>query len=200
MRLARRSTDGRRRQRPVALSGRCSSPGMITARYEPAAMMGRCERMLDLLLPATCAGCGVEGQPLCARCARPLASTLDEPPGIPVGLAIPLPAGLVQLEWCAAFTGPVRAAIHAHKYRGERRLAEPLGWRHRGTLGARRAWRRPAGAGAGPSVTPPGTGVRPGRRHRAGLRPATGPARVRVRWSAATGPWRSTRSAASSGP
>ena len=34
---------------------------------------------------------------------------------------------LVQLEWCAAFTGPVRDAIHALKYRGERRLAEPLG-------------------------------------------------------------------------
>ena len=52
---------------------------------------------------------------------------MDEPPGIPIGLATPLPAGLVQLEWCAAFTGPVRGAIHALKYRGERRLAEPLG-------------------------------------------------------------------------
>jgi ComF family protein len=44
-----------------------------------------------------------------------------------VGLPWPLPAGLVQLEWCAAFTGPVRAALHALKYRGERRLAGPLG-------------------------------------------------------------------------
>ena len=43
------------------------------------------------------------------------------------GWPSPLPTGLVQLEWCAAFTGPVRAAIHALKYRGERRLAEPLG-------------------------------------------------------------------------
>ena len=41
--------------------------------------------------------------------------------------AVPVPAGLVQVEWCAAFTGPVRAAIHAHKYRGERRIAGPLG-------------------------------------------------------------------------
>lgn len=46
---------------------------------------------------------------------------------MPVGLAIPVPAGLVQVEWCAAFTGPVRAAIHALKYQGERRLAVPLG-------------------------------------------------------------------------
>ena len=38
-----------------------------------------------------------------------------------------MPPGLVQVEWCAAFTGPVRAAIHAHKYRGERRIAMPLG-------------------------------------------------------------------------
>jgi ComF family protein len=83
--------------------------------------------MLDLLLPATCAGCGLEGAPLCARCARPLGRRMDEPPGIPVGLAIPVPVGLLQLEWCAAFTGPVRDAIHALKYRGERRLAEPLG-------------------------------------------------------------------------
>jgi len=33
----------------------------------------------------------------------------------------------VQLEWCAAFSSPARAALHALKYDGERRLAEPLG-------------------------------------------------------------------------
>ena len=83
--------------------------------------------VLDLLLPPTCAGCGVEGQALCEPCARPLRRRLDEPPGVPIGLAVPVPGGLVQVEWCAAFTGPVRAAIHAHKYRDERRVAEPLG-------------------------------------------------------------------------
>ena len=83
--------------------------------------------LLDLLLPPTCAGCGAEGRALCERCARPLRRRLDEPPGIPVGLAVPVPPDLVQVEWCAAFTGPVRAAIHAHKYRGERRIAGPLG-------------------------------------------------------------------------
>jgi len=46
---------------------------------------------------------------------------------MPVGLPGELPSGIVQLEWCAAFTGPVRAALHALKYSGERRLAEPLG-------------------------------------------------------------------------
>lgn len=38
-----------------------------------------------------------------------------------------MPAGLVQLEWCAAFTGPARSSVHALKYDGERRLAAPLG-------------------------------------------------------------------------
>ena len=37
-----------------------------------------------------------------------------------------LPDGLVQLEWCAMYSGPVRSGLHALKYRGERRLAEPL--------------------------------------------------------------------------
>ena len=52
---------------------------------------------------------------------------MDEPPGVPIGLVDPLPDGIAQLEWCASFSGPVRAALHALKYGGERRLAEPLG-------------------------------------------------------------------------
>jgi ComF family protein len=37
-----------------------------------------------------------------------------------------MPAGIVQVEWCATFSGPAREAIHALKYGGERRLVEPL--------------------------------------------------------------------------
>ena len=96
--------------------------------------------LLDLLLPPTCPGCGREGRVLCTGCSAWLERRRDEPAGVPIGLPWPLPAGLVQLEWCAAFSGPVRAAIHAHKYRGERRLAAPLG----AALADR--WRR-AGAG-----------------------------------------------------
>lgn len=34
---------------------------------------------------------------------------------------------LLQLEWCASFTGVVRRALHGLKYAGERRLAVPIG-------------------------------------------------------------------------
>jgi ComF family protein len=44
-----------------------------------------------------------------------------------MGLPAELPAPLLQVEWCAPFAGPVRAALHQLKYAGERRLARPLG-------------------------------------------------------------------------
>ena len=89
-----------------------------------------------------------------------------EPAGAPIGLPTAMPAGLVQLEWCASFGGPARACLHALKYDGERRLAAPLGrlmaqrWRAVGIGGdllvpvpvhaARRARLRPGrAAGAG---------------------------------------------------
>ena len=82
--------------------------------------------LLDLLLPPHCPGCGHEGVVLCDDCQRPLRRRLAEPPGAPIGLPVAMPPALVQLEWCATFSGPVREAIHALKYRGERRLTEPL--------------------------------------------------------------------------
>jgi ComF family protein len=82
---------------------------------------------LDLAFPATCAGCGREGEPLCAGCGRALDARLELPGGVPIGLPADLPAPLLQIEWCAPFGGPVRAALHQLKYAGERRLARPLG-------------------------------------------------------------------------
>lgn len=96
--------------------------------------------LLDLLLPPTCPGCGREGDALCADCRRMMGRRLDEPARAPIGLAVNLPAGLAQLEWCCAFSGPARAALHRLKYDGELRLVEPLA-----DLMAER-WRR-AGAG-----------------------------------------------------
>ncbi|HUG49310.1 MAG TPA: phosphoribosyltransferase family protein [Candidatus Limnocylindria bacterium] len=82
--------------------------------------------MLDLLLPPQCPGCGREGVALCPACGSVLARRLDEPPGLPLGLPAWQPAGLAQLEWCAAYSGPARACLHALKYGGELRLVEPL--------------------------------------------------------------------------
>jgi ComF family protein len=81
---------------------------------------------LDVALPPACAGCSTEGVSLCPACSRALAVRLALPAGIPIGLPSVVPATLAQLEWCAPFSGPVRAALHGLKYAGERRLTEPL--------------------------------------------------------------------------
>jgi ComF family protein len=66
---------------------------------------------------------------------------LEEPAGIPLGLATNQPPGIIQLEWCCAYTGPARACVHALKYDGELRLIEPLAelmaarWRRAGIGG-----------------------------------------------------------------
>ena len=82
---------------------------------------------LDAALPANCVGCGREGPPLCDACVPALDRRLDAPAGVPIGLPGDLPAPLLQLDWCAPFSGSVRSALHAIKYGGEQRLAEPLG-------------------------------------------------------------------------
>ena len=84
-------------------------------------------RALDLALPGMCAGCRREGPPLCADCVTWLDVRLDQPPGVLIGLPGEIPAPLVQVEWCTAFTGVTRRALHRLKYAGDRRLAAPLG-------------------------------------------------------------------------
>jgi ComF family protein len=84
-------------------------------------------RALDAALPANCVGCGAEGPPICARCVPALDARLTSPAGTAIGLPGDVPEPLLQLEWCAPFHGVVRQALHAIKYQGEQRLAEPLG-------------------------------------------------------------------------
>lgn len=91
-----------------------------------ATCQGFASALLDVALPASCAGCGREGAALCTRCQVSLRERLELPPGVPIGLPAWLPLPLAQLEWCAPFTGPVRAALHRLKYGGELRLAVPL--------------------------------------------------------------------------
>ena len=91
------------------------------------ALAATAKTLLDIALPPACAGCSEEGEPLCPRCRRTLASRLELPAGVLIGLPSPTPMPLAQLEWCASFGGPVRMALHQLKYAGERRLAVPLG-------------------------------------------------------------------------
>jgi ComF family protein len=86
-------------------------------------------------------------------------------------MPVVMPAGLVQVEWCATFSGPVREAIHALKYGGERRLVEPLAE----ALAER--WAR-AGAGGDLMTWVP---VHPSRRRERGFDQAEELARVAAR-------------------
>lgn len=85
------------------------------------------DKALDLALPAQCAGCRREGSALCHECLPALDVRLEAEPGVPIGLPADIPQPLLQLEWCAPFTGITRRALHALKYDGERRLAPLMG-------------------------------------------------------------------------
>jgi ComF family protein len=115
------------------------------------------DRALDAALPARCAGCGREGEPICRTCEPALDARLTLPPGVMIGLPADLPAPLVQLEWCAPYTGTVRRALHELKYTGEQRLARPLG------AAIARRW---AAAGAGGNLIVPVPVHRDRLRHR----------------------------------
>ena len=119
---------------------------MTLLRDVRAALGGVANRALDLALPASCAGCRREGAALCRECEPALDVRLEAAPGVPIGLPADLPAPLLQLEWCAPFTGVTRRALHALKYEGERRLAPQLG------AAIARRWGR---AGAGGEVLVP---------------------------------------------
>ncbi|MCU0483162.1 MAG: ComF family protein [Chloroflexi bacterium] len=82
--------------------------------------------LVDLVLPPACAGCGEEGESLCRSCWSTLLVRAGTPPGLLLGLPSDVPLPLLQLEWCAPFAGPVRAALHALKYGGDRRVVAPL--------------------------------------------------------------------------
>ena len=84
------------------------------------------QRVLDVLFPPACPGCGREGEALCAGCRRTMSRRREEPAAAPIGLPVHNPPGIVQLEWCCSYTGPARACVHALKYDGERRLVRPL--------------------------------------------------------------------------
>jgi predicted amidophosphoribosyltransferase len=76
--------------------------------------------LADLVLPRTCAGCGVPGSDVCARCGRWLAvPRLAQPRRHPAGLPPTVAAG--------PYSGPVRPVVLAFKEHGRAELARPLG-------------------------------------------------------------------------
>lgn len=98
--------------------------------------------MLDLIFPPRCAVCGASGADLCAACLsniRPMPeprcarcdTTLAGRSAPSGGLCRECAAGtfapaLDRALAAAVYEGTVRSAIHALKYRGQRRVAAPL--------------------------------------------------------------------------
>jgi predicted amidophosphoribosyltransferase len=81
--------------------------------------------LLDLVLPQPCAGCGAEGAAWCPACAAALAGVAESPLG--PTRPDPTPPGFPPTAAAAAYAGPVRAALLAHKERGRLGLGRPLG-------------------------------------------------------------------------
>jgi predicted amidophosphoribosyltransferase len=80
--------------------------------------------LLDLVLPQPCAGCGGPGA-WCPACADVLARAAYCPLG--PSRPEPVPIGFPRAAAAAAYDGPVRAALLAHKERGRLGLVHPLG-------------------------------------------------------------------------
>lgn len=93
------------------------------------------QQFLDLLYPPQCAGCQRSGYVLCPTCLahiRPLTSTCQRcsAPLSPDGMCASCqsaPLKLSGLRAVSAYQEPLRSFIHALKYDGNTRLAQPLG-------------------------------------------------------------------------
>lgn len=85
------------------------------------ALAGALRGLVDLVLPVRCAGCDAGGTALCPDCTAPLLAAAH--PHLPD----PAPSGLPHVWSVAAYAGPVRAALVAHKEHGRSALGDPLG-------------------------------------------------------------------------
>jgi ComF family protein len=97
--------------------------------------------LLDLVFPPRCVNCHALGAllcencratiaipqpPLCTRCGRPLPATRSDNQCGLCGSGHS-PVHLASLRAATVYDGAIRAAMLAYKFRGARRLAEPLG-------------------------------------------------------------------------
>jgi predicted amidophosphoribosyltransferase len=76
--------------------------------------------LIDLVLPRTCAGCGVPGRILCRPCAALFAAPRAAAPRR-------FPWGFPPTAAAGSYTGPVRPVVNAFKEQGRTELVRPLG-------------------------------------------------------------------------
>lgn len=96
------------------------------------------QALLDVLFPPRCVSCGVAGAvlcatclasvhapapPLCPRCGRSLPKVATVCPACAAGYG---PQALSSIRAAAVYDGAVRPGVLAFKYKGQRRLADPL--------------------------------------------------------------------------
>ncbi|HET7088154.1 MAG TPA: ComF family protein [Anaerolineae bacterium] len=98
--------------------------------------VARWRRIVDLIFPPRCGGCGAPGSLWCAACqasAQPIAPPFCArcgKPGTPSHLCASCRASAPAIDSIRALTmfdGRMRHAIHAFKYQGLATLADPLG-------------------------------------------------------------------------
>jgi ComF family protein len=94
------------------------------------------QQFLDILFPPHCAGCQKSGHILCPSCSMqisPLPAPLCQRCSTPIIVGIPCkqclyhPLTLNGIRAAGIYQEPLRSYIHALKYDGNTRLAEPLG-------------------------------------------------------------------------
>src|SRR5215469_16554806 len=94
------------------------------------------QQFLDIMFPPHCPGCQRSGYVLCPSCIaqiQPLPSPFCQRCGTPLSPGGKCkncqyhPLSMSGLRAVSAYQGPLRACIHALKYNGNTRLAEPLG-------------------------------------------------------------------------
>ncbi len=121
--------------------------------------------LLDLILAATCAGCGAVGVGWCADCAATLARPMRVRPRTDPGVPC----------WAlASYAGPARRAVLAAKEHGRRDMAEPVGLALADALARLRDAERPLVLIPAPS--------RRGAARRRGGDPVVRAASAAVRW------------------